>query len=77
MPVAYYNTKSSTLYSSDLKNVKEIPFIDPVKVQFDPFIFEDILKSDPDFTKDKRSNQEWKIHVDFQDSAAEEMKEFE
>ena len=51
MPIAYYNTKNSTLYSSDLKNIKEIEKINPVKVQFDPFVFEEILKEDPDFTK--------------------------
>ena len=31
-PIAYYNTKTSTLYTSDLKNSKQIAPIDPIKV---------------------------------------------
>lgn len=38
-PIAYYNTKTSTLYSADLKNSKKIDEVNPIKVQFDPFTF--------------------------------------
>lgn len=56
VPIAYYNTKTSTLYSSDLKNSKEIDQVNPVKAQFDPFTFEKILREDEHFTKPKSSN---------------------
>lgn len=43
-PVAYYNNKTSTLYSPDLKQWKELKDINPIRVQFDPFVFDDPLK---------------------------------
>lgn len=77
VPMAWYNTKTSTLYSGDLKISKQIEKINPVKVQFDPFIFQEILKENPEITSIKNSNQDWKIHVDFKDIADQEMKKFQ
>lgn len=77
VPIAYYNTKTSTLYSSDLKSSKTIQQVNPIKAQFDPFIFEKILEENNNIVKIKSSNQQWKINVDFRGIATEEMKKFE
>jgi hypothetical protein len=76
-PLAYYNTKTSTLHSSDLKLSKQIEGIDPVRVQFDPFMFESVLADNPDFARSKSSNEEWKINVRFREKAKEEINKFE
>lgn len=57
VPIAYYNTKTSTLYSSDLKSSKTIQQVNPIKAQFDPFIFEKILEENNNIAKIKSSNQ--------------------
>jgi WD40 repeat protein len=62
-PLAYFNTKTSTLHSADLKLSKQIEELDPTRLQFDPFVLTKLLIDNPEFAKSNNSNEEWKVNV--------------